>query len=237
MVLDVLSARHGSAPVNMATDFLLLQRYPRHDHARFRHYGWHRPAFTFGYSQKIAWVRAQLASIEGIELARRPSGGGLVDHRDDWTYALVLPRNHPIYDVRAVESYRTIHTALADVLRRLGCPAEVKTHCEPRADTAGCGPAGVCFDRAELFDLEHAQTHAKLAGAALKRNQRGLLFQGSISRAACGALDWDRLSEELPEQLARILDTTAQASGWPDFEEELDLLTEQYASPEWLEQR
>jgi lipoate-protein ligase A len=44
----------------MATDFLLLKRYPAAAHARFRHYGWHRPAFTFGYSQKIAWVRTQL---------------------------------------------------------------------------------------------------------------------------------------------------------------------------------
>src|SRR5690606_39065461 len=106
MILDVLPERHDSAAGNMAADFLLLQRYPAETHARFRSYGWHRPAFTFGYSQKIAWVREQVAPFAPVELCRRPTGGGLVDHRQDWTYALVIPRGHALYDARAVESYR-----------------------------------------------------------------------------------------------------------------------------------
>ncbi|MCU6551020.1 lipoyl protein ligase domain-containing protein, partial [Klebsiella pneumoniae] len=92
MTLDLLPTRTGGAAENMATDFLLLQRYSNETHARFRHYGWHRPAFTFGYSQKIAFVRAQLPADTPVELCRRPTGGGVVDHRDDWTYALVIPR-------------------------------------------------------------------------------------------------------------------------------------------------
>eukprot|EP01031_Cornospumella_fuschlensis_P044051 gene44051-53854_t len=65
----------------MATDFLLLQRYPRAT-PRFRHYGWRGPAFTFGYSQKIAFVRESLASAAvepPFELCRRATGGGVVD--------------------------------------------------------------------------------------------------------------------------------------------------------------
>src|SRR5690606_26855586 len=86
--LDILPNRSDSAAANMATDFLLLQRYPASGHARFRHYGWHRPAVTFGYSQKFAWVRDQLrtlhdndSDVASVELCRRPTGGGLVDHR------------------------------------------------------------------------------------------------------------------------------------------------------------
>ena len=87
MQLDILPARLAGAAENMATDFLLLKRYPadRTSHARFRHYGWHRPAFTFGYSQKIAYVRSQLPTDITPELCRRPTGGGVVDHRNDWT--------------------------------------------------------------------------------------------------------------------------------------------------------
>ncbi|HOG93943.1 MAG TPA: lipoate--protein ligase family protein, partial [Opitutaceae bacterium] len=60
MELHLLPIRSGGAAENMASDFLLLQRYPEAAQVRFRHYGWHRPAFTFGYGQKIDWVRQQL---------------------------------------------------------------------------------------------------------------------------------------------------------------------------------
>ena len=101
MRLDLLPFRLGGAAENMAVDFLLLQRYPAADAARFRSYGWHRPAFTFGYSQALDFVRTQLPAGETPDLCRRPTGGGVVDHREDWTYALVIPRGHPLEDMRA----------------------------------------------------------------------------------------------------------------------------------------
>src|SRR5688572_17096391 len=76
MTLHLLPTRAGSAAENMAVDFLLLQRYPGETAARFRHYGWHRPAFTFGYSQKIEFVRDQLPRNQPLELCRRATGGG-----------------------------------------------------------------------------------------------------------------------------------------------------------------
>ena len=121
MRLEVLPERTGGAAENMATDFMLLQRYPREDVARYRHYGWRSPSFTFGYSQKIAFVRGQLPPGETIDLCRRPTGGGIVDHRDDWTYSLVIPRGHPFEEARATLSYRAIHEALAGALGTGGC--------------------------------------------------------------------------------------------------------------------
>jgi len=106
MNLHVLPVRTAGAAENMALDFLLLQRYPDQTVPRFRHYGWRAPAFTFGFGQKIAYARAQLPPGEPPDLCRRPTGGGVVDHRDDWTYALILPRGHTLYDERAAISYR-----------------------------------------------------------------------------------------------------------------------------------
>lgn len=237
MELDLLPTRHAGAAENMAVDFLLLRRYPHPTHARFRHYGWHRPAFTFGYSQKIADVRALLPVDEGpFELCRRPTGGGLVDHREDWTYALAVPRGHPLYDLRAVESYRAVHTALVEALRDLGCAAELKTRCE--GDTACATPAGICFRRAELYDVVHPDTGAKLAGAAQKRTKDGLLFQGSLWLPAAGALERERLTERLAARLAALLGAPGCPCGWPEFaEDEVTALVEQYASSEWNEHR
>lgn len=251
-MLDILPTRSDSAAANMAADFLLLKRYPDKTRARFRAYGWHRPAFSFGYSQKIAWVRANLPADadEGAELVRRPTGGGLVDHRDDWTYALVIPRGHALETARAVESYRAIHSAIAEALRACGQPAVLKDRCDDtpcslEAESGSPLPAPgsklptVCFTRPELYDVIHPDTGAKIAGAAQKRTKEGLLFQGSVLRASApGVSDWDAFHAAFVETLAAALALTANETPWPDYAEgEQDALVEQYASAEWREAR
>lgn len=248
MYLDLLPNRAASAAENMALDFLLLRRYPTKT-ARFRHYDWHRPSLTFGYSQKIAFVREQLSALaqaseeaatdETLDLCRRPTGGGIVDHRIDWTYALVIPRGHPLEEMRAADSYREVHTAMTAALQQQGVPAEVKTDCEPSPEGQTCGLSGVCFQRAERYDVVNTKSGDKIAGAAQKRNKDGLLFQGSLWRPAVGReIDWDSFEEDFAQRLAKALGCDASSTPWPEFAEgEIDALIEQYASPEWLEYR
>lgn len=246
MTLHLLPVRTAGAAENMALDFLLLQRYPT-PACRFRHYEWRGPAFTFGYSQKIEFVRASLPAGEHFDLCRRPTGGGVVDHRNDWTYTLVVPRGHALYDERATQSYRIVHECLAGALLALGQPAEVKKSCEPEAGVAIEGkttceqsglPAGVCFQRAELYDVVNSRTGRKIAGAAQKRNKHGLLFQGSIEKGSVGAIDWDDFQIRFTTTLAQALAAEAVETPWPDLnEDEVSGLIEQYTDPQWIEYR
>lgn len=238
MTLHVLPTRIGGAAENMALDFLLLQRYPEPAAPRFRHYGWRAPSVTFGYSQKIAFVRSQLPDDGPLDLCRRPTGGGVVDHRDDWTFSLVIPRGHPLEDVRATQSYREIHECLAAALQRQGIPAATNKTPEPPHPSGPLGP-GVCFQRAELYDVIHEQTREKIAGAAQKRNKHGLLVQGSLWRPSVrGPLDDERLFADFASLLATTLGGTAEPTPWPELnEDEVAGLTEQYASTEWIEAR
>jgi lipoate-protein ligase A len=239
MNLEILPERTAGAAENMAVDFLLLQRYPRAGTPRFRHYGWRAPAFTFGYSQKITFVREQLPPDGPFDLCRRATGGGLVDHRDDWTYALAIPRGHPLEELRASQSYRAVHEALAEALRAQNIAAATKPCVEQTVPAGAAGAAGVCFQRAEVFDVVHAGTAAKIAGAAQKRSKHGLLFQGSIAKAAVGAaIDWDAFGEAFVAGLAAALGTETQPVPWPEFHEhEVEGLIEQYSAREWNEQR
>jgi len=249
--LHVLPTRTAGAAENMAIDFLLLQRYPDAGAARFRHYDWRGPAFTFGFSQKIAFVREKLAADLPADLCRRPTGGGIVDHRNDWTYALVIPRGHPLEEARATQSYRGVHECLAEALTALGQPIEVKAVCEPEVERvnpnafeagASCGqaapPTGVCFQKAELFDVVNARTGAKVAGAAQKRNKHGLLFQGSIEKSSVSTLDWDDFGTRFVAALGRALGSEAVETPWPELnEDEVSGLIEQYSTTEWIEYR
>lgn len=241
--LHLLPVRTGAAAENMALDFLLLQRYPGPAVPRFRHYEWRGPAFTFGFSQKIEFVRANLPADETVDLCRRPTGGGIVDHRNDWTYALVLPRGHPLYEARATQSYRAVHECLAETLRALGQPAEVKIACEPGVsdpDLPGetLAKPGVCFQRAELYDVVNSATGAKIAGAAMKRNKHGQLFQGSIEKASAGPVDWDDFAARFTAALGRALGNEPLETPWPELHEDAVAgLTEQYSSAEWIAYR
>ena len=258
--LHLLPVRTAGAAENMALDFLLLQRYPGPAAPRFRHYEWRGPAFTFGFGQKIEFVRASLSSFakategrpaeETFDLCRRPTGGGLVDHRNDWTYSLVLPRGHALYDERAAQSYRIVHECLAAALTALGQPAAVKEQdkverIDPNAlsgPEAAWGqaapPSGVCFQRAELYDVVNSATGTKIAGAAQKRNKRGLLFQGSIEKSSIGTVDWEEFSARFVATLARALCAGSQETPWPDLnEDEVSGLIEQYSAPEWIAYR
>lgn len=236
--LDVFPDRTGSSHQNMATDFMMLQRYPAETHLRFRHYGWNRPAFTFGFSQKLEYVRAHLPVGESVEICRRPTGGGIVDHRNDWTYALVVPRGHPAYDARAIDTYRIVHSALAEALAASGQPATLQETCEKAPGAPACGP-GVCFAKPELYDVIEPTSGRKIAGAAQKRNKHGQLFQGSIERAAVTAvLNWEGFKSSFLSLLGQTLNAETIERGWPDWsEEELDGLTQQYSEAEWNEFR
>jgi len=236
--LDVLPVRTAGAAENMAVDFLLLQRCPRGGAPRLRHYEWRAPSFTFGYSQKIAWVRSQLPARGPFDVCRRPTGGGIVDHRDDWTYSIVIPRGHPLEEDRAIQSYRKIHDCIAESLCSHGVPAGLKPAEAP--DLGGDSAPGVCFRKPETYDVIHIQTGAKIAGAAQKRSARGLLFQGSILRAAAGpsAIDWDAFYEDFAARLGTVLGCPAENRPWPEIDEdELSGLVERYSSPEWIEIR
>jgi lipoate-protein ligase A len=233
MELHTLPVRTAGAAENMALDFLLLQRYPAPTAARFRHYEWRTSAFTFGLSQPIDYVRANLPPGETFDLCRRPTGGGIVDHRNDWTYGLVIPRAHVLFDAPATQAYRDVHACLAAAMRGLGQPVALQ---EKRHATEE-GPT-ICFERPELHDVLNTATGAKIAGAAMKRNKHGLLLQGSIEKSRVGPLDWAEFQERFSAELARSLTATLVPTPWPELNEnEVSGLIEQYSGPEWMENR
>ena len=233
MALHTLPVRTAGAAENMAVDFLLLQRYPEPSVVRFRHYEWRTQAFTFGLSQAIDYIRTNLPPGETFDLCRRPTGGGLVDHRHDWTYALVIPRGHALFDAPATQAYRDVHAALTAAMHALGEPVALQDKRHPTEE----GPT-ICFERPELYDVLNTATGLKIAGAAMKRNKHGLLLQGSIEKSRVGAIDWAAFQEKFEIEIARVLNATLVPTPWPDLnEEEIAGLVEQYSSTEWMEHR
>jgi len=164
----VINSGTCDAAFNMALDEGLLESAKRLGKAVLRFYGWTDPAATFGYFQKIADVES---ATQLRPLIRRPTGGGIVPHDIDWTYSVVFPPGHEWHGLKAEESYRRIHDWLRLAFAKLKVETELAPCCKKSL-------LGQCFVGHEKFDL--LWNGKKIAGAAQRRNQLGLLIQGSI---------------------------------------------------------
>jgi lipoyl(octanoyl) transferase len=240
MKLEHFDEGRFPATENMARDLVMLENYPRADVLRFRHYGWEPDCFSFGYSQPYEWIKGQ--AVRGAQLARRPTGGGLVDHRNDWTYAFVIPPTHPFHHAPALDVYRFVHEAIAEAMSHLGRPASLQPEKTPEAPTLPGMPQrvrGLCFAGAETYDVIDPKTRIKLAGAAMKRNHEGLLMQGSIDRLTTGDIDWTAFRACFIHNLAvRFGATEMQAVDAPVYPAEvLKSAIEKLSSDHWNKRR
>jgi lipoyl(octanoyl) transferase len=184
-----------------------------------RIYRWQGGWGSLGYFGKLGEARV---AVPGVEWVRRWTGGGIVDHRADWTYTLVVPRPHPLALAKGAASYAIIHGALLAALR------EQDVRCRPSCGVASFG-SGVCFNNPVEHDLVDPEGR-KVAGAGQRRTSRALLHQGSVVLADA--------PEGLAESLARQLDP-----GWEsaDLRPPPAFLTERvarkYADGRWTARR
>ncbi len=154
-----------SGPENMAVDEWLLVNV---EEPMLRVYRWEENWGSLGYFGAIAEARRTFPEVNWV---RRWTGGGLVDHRDDWTYTLVVPIRDPLARQRGAESYRLIHEALSQVLENGG------VRLSAGHEVTG---AAACFENPVEHDLVDASGR-KRAGAGQRRTRTALLHQGSVS--------------------------------------------------------
>jgi lipoyl(octanoyl) transferase len=207
-------------PEAMAVDEWLLETA---DTPVLRVYPWEGAWGSLGYFGKIAEARACFREIPWV---RRWTGGGLVDHRADWTYTVVAPQREALARARGAESYRSIHLALVGALRANG----ISTRLSAGNDETG---AMLCFENPVSFDLLD-QAGKKLAGAGQRRSKQGLLHQGSVSLTLEAPEKSRCLAESLATQLAVDWQEIALD---PNPEDLARRVAARYAREEWTTRR
>lgn len=227
----------------MASDLWSFLEHPHAGYPRFRRFGWLSSCATFGYGQQYDWV-AKETGRSPKELCRRPTGGGIVEHGEDWTYSLILPADHPVCARSASEIYMHLHEALAAALGSCG----VKTSLLPCGDKEDPCPAeprkprnvipGQCFLEPVGRDVMLLDGQTKVAGAAMKRTRSGLLLQGTIDRRPLPEPDWTTFETDFLSFLAEYLSARPEPEPWPEnFDEVRTPYVEQFASDGWLKER
>jgi lipoate-protein ligase A len=102
-----------------------------------RVYAWQPPCLSIGRFQALEQqVDVAACQHQGIDVVRRPSGGGAVLHDRELTYSLTAPEDDPRVVGSVVESYRQISAGLVQGLARLGVTAELAEPAGKRRQTS-----------------------------------------------------------------------------------------------------
>jgi lipoate-protein ligase A len=203
----------------MAVDESLLHLSPI---PVLRLYGWEVAAVSIGYFQSWKLVPPNRPFV------RRYTGGGLVDHSQDFTYTVVAPRDSSLGALSTAESYALIHRAIARAMQALDLAAELTSDCA-EIDAPGC------FQKPVKFDVMLHQR--KVAGGAQRRTRRAMLQQGSILLPDPGL--YPSLQKILPKTLGHEIGLTWQESALSQEEtaQATALARDRYSQHGWNQER
>ena len=183
-----------------------------------RSYTWAGSWVSFGYSQSLAAITE---SCPQHSLVRRWTGGGIVPHTPDWTFALIVPRDEPFAKLRPSESYCQIHQAVAATLEQL----QIRTSL---AGDQAPGAPGACFaGKPAQYDVL-TDGGAKICGGAQRRTRHGFLHQGSVQAVTLPV----EFGLNLAANLAVSVENFSPTSGL--LAKAGELAQKKYSTPEWI---
>jgi len=118
---------YGDAYTNMAVDEAILwARSQGIVPNTLRFFTWRPSAVSIGYFQGV-WQEVDVEACRrlGVEIVRRPTGGGAVFHAEDGelTYSVVVPQDAPFLPASFSDSFRVLSQGVVQGLRRLGVDA------------------------------------------------------------------------------------------------------------------
>lgn len=157
---------------NMALDAALLDSVAAGALPVLRLYAWSAPTLSLGYFQNLKDVANEsFLGSRGIEVVRRPTGGGAILHAEELTFSLSLPLSLQFLDCSVNDSYLRLCRPLLEILRKLGIEAKFRGQSRELK-------AVNCFAGQACPDLVVADK--KVFGSAQRRKQGAVLMHGSL---------------------------------------------------------
>ncbi|MDR1124331.1 MAG: hypothetical protein LBL61_07150 [Elusimicrobiota bacterium] len=222
---------------HMAIDELLVSKHLRPDICMARFFNWAQAAgggsgaaATFGYAQFENTARAQINAAGVAQYTRRPTGGGVVLHKDDLTFSLFFTAAGAI---KPQQIYGALHAAIRQEFQAAGLALGAY---DKQSDyrPAPNGVSANCFANPVSDDLLD-DGGAKVLGGAIRRFGDAVLYQGSLQLpAARGNANYQNA---LRAAFLKYFSAApaAQPAGNSLLNEAYALAAEVYKTREWIE--
>jgi lipoate-protein ligase A len=142
-------------------------------------YEWQNDAATYGcFTNPQNFLNLDNVKKQQLDLAKRPTGGGIVFHITDLAFSVLLPSSHKKFSINTLENYAFVNEAVIESIQNLKLtPTLLKEEIIP-LDTA-CNY--FCMAKPTIYDV--IIEGKKIAGASQRRTKKGFLHQGTISIA------------------------------------------------------
>ena len=193
----MITSGHLTGAENMAFDEALLANFTEDSPPVVRFYGWEPAAISIGrYQDAEKALKVQECAIDGVQIVRRITGGGLIYHHAELTYSIVC-RAEDITAKGVKEAYRSLCSFLINFYRKLNLDADFAVNTGARELGRR---ADFCFAASEEYDI--VAGGRKIGGNA-QRRMKNIIFQhGSVpvySRVAAAAKYLQDLPPEIDE--------------------------------------
>jgi lipoate-protein ligase A len=246
-------------PIQMALDEVAAETAASGGPRTVRVYRFDPPTLSLGYGQAPETVDWAACDRLGIDVTRRPTGGGAIYHdpAGDVSHSLVAPADELPGDLH--DSYRLLLTPLLDALDALGVDAGLAEDDRPALHEPAC----YLRARSPAHDVVGPDGR-KLSGNAQHRTREAVVQHGSLLHAVdparhvapvaadldpaavrdrVGAVsayaDVDRAETVAAVEAALGAWTDAEPGGWTDAElaRARELAAERFGAEAWVRRR
>lgn len=162
------------AGANMAFDAELLEKLENTQEPVLHFYDWSNDSATYGYF--IDPDKYLNSNAPGLDLARRPTGGGIVFHTCDLAFSCLVPQSHPSFSLDPLANYAFINQKVGSVI---GTFIQQHTNLLQQHPTP-LTPESEKFCMAKPTKYDVMLGSKKVGGASQRKTRFGYLHQGSI---------------------------------------------------------
>lgn len=182
----------------MDKDAFLLKELKKGDLPLLHLYDWALPSATYGY-----FIRPDDYFLKGhlLDLARRPTGGGVTFHTHDLAFSFLIPADHPLFFNNTLSSYKVLNQitlrAVSDYVQ------DEVTLFQDLTQSLG-EKEHFCMTKPTIYDL--FWRGKKVGGAAQRKRREGVLHQGSLFLAIPSPKELKNIlknGESVGEKMAR----------------------------------
>jgi lipoate-protein ligase A len=176
----VLDTGISTAEENMRIDAEVLENLQTTSLPVLHLYDWKGDCATYGYLvDPYEFLDKRGVQKMGLQLARRPTGGGIIFHIWDLAFSVAVPAHCQFFSENTLANYEFVNQAVLSAVKEF---MQTQEHLEiiPQDFT----PMDVsckrfCMAQPTKYDVVYQGK--KIAGAAQRKTKKGFLHQGTIS--------------------------------------------------------
>jgi lipoate-protein ligase A len=179
-IWKILDTGKQSAEENMRLDVELLEKADLFPRPILHLYEWSGDCATHGhFTDPYQFLNGENAKRLELNLAKRPTGGGIVFHIWDMAFSVLVPSHCPEFSTHTLQNYAFINNAVLSAIKEFLGPSLSLSLTSDDFFPLDSDCLHFCMAKPTLYDL--MWEGKKVAGAAQRKTKKGFLHQGTIA--------------------------------------------------------